>query len=182
MEPDKFRESRLAINRQCENINLLIVQKDRETSQVCYEEVSALVDILTPKAEGEVQERSVKNLSLKLKGLLIGIEKLKPKKRPVNKARKKIAIVWDEERLGQLAPVFLQKLMKNMGDDTDAKVCLSTTGKGIRPRYQIEFGNQDIITFSGSAHTPLEKPPLTGKKNMSQPFSHEVIDSIQRKK
>ena len=182
MEPNKFRESRQAINRQCENINLLITQKDRETSQVCYDAVYIQVDKLRPKAEGEIQERSVKNLGLKLKGLLIGIEKLKPKKRPAKKAIKKPAVVWNEERLGQLAPVFLKKLVENMGDDTDAKVSFSTTGKGIRPRYEIEFGNQDIITYSGSAHTPLEKPPLTGKKNMSQPFSQEVIDSIQRKK
>ena len=182
MEPNKFRESRQAINRQCENINLLITQKDRETSQTCYDEVYILVDKLTPKAEGEIQERSVKNLALKLKGLLIGIEKLKPKKRPKKKAIKKIAIAWDEERIGQLAPVFLKKLIANMKDDKDAKVYLSTTGKGIRPRYQIEFGNKDVVIFSGSAHSPLEKPPLTGKKNMSPPISYEVIDSIQRKK
>lgn len=182
MEPNKFRESRQAINKHCENIDLLIKQKDRETSLVHHEEVAILVDKLTPKAEGEIQERSVKNLGLKLKGLLIAIEKLKPKKRPANKTIKKPAILWDEERMGQLAPVFLEKVVANMGDDTGAKVCLSTTGKGIRPRYVIEFSNQDIITFSGSAHTPLEKPPLTGKKNMSPPFSHEVINSIQHKK
>jgi len=81
MEPDKFRESRQAINRQCENINLLIDQKDRETSQVCYQEAYTQVDILRPQAEGEIQERSVKNLGLKLKALSISIEKLKPKKK-----------------------------------------------------------------------------------------------------
>ncbi len=182
MEPNKFRESRQAINRQCENINQLIALKDRETSQICYDEVYIRVDKLTPKAEGEIQERSVKNLALKLKGLLIAIEKLKPKKRPAKKGIKKIAIAWDDERVGQLTPLFLKKLVVNMKNDKDAKVCFSTTGKGIRPRYQIEFGNKDVLIFSGSAHSPLEKPPLTGKKNMSQLFSQEVIAKIQQGK
>jgi hypothetical protein len=73
MEPNKFRESRQAINRLCENINLLITQKDLETSKTCFEEVSNKLDKLTPKAEGEIQERSVKNLSVKLRGLSMGI-------------------------------------------------------------------------------------------------------------
>jgi len=185
MEPNKFRESRQAINRLCENINLLIAQKDLETSKISFEEVSAKLDKLTPKAEGEVQERSVKNLSVKLRGLLMAISKLKPKKRPKKKSGEKvikIPIVWDEDRLGQLSPVFLQKVFANMGNDTDAEICFDTTGKGVRPGYRIEFSNKDKITFSGSGHRPLKKTPLPGTKKMSQPFPHKLIHSILKGK
>ena len=180
MEPNKFRESRQAINRLCENINLLIAQKDLETSKISFEEVSKKLDKLTPKAEGEVQERSVKNLSVKLRGLSMGISKLKPKKKPKKKGGQKVTIniVWDEERVGNLSPVFLEKVFKNIGGDTDAKICFDTSGKGIRPGYQIQFSNKDTTTFSGSGHRPLKKQPLTGTKKVSQPFSHKLIASI----
>ncbi len=184
MEPDKFRESRQAINRMCENINLLIDQKDLEASKEGFEKVSSQLDILTPQAEGEIQERSVKNLSIKLKGLSIYIAKLKPKKKKKKAGKKvpKIAIVWDEERLGQLSPVFLGKVFKNMGDDTDAKVSFGTTGKGIRPSYQIKFGNKERKAFIGSGHKPQTKPLSSGTKNISQPFAYGVIDSILKGK
>jgi len=185
MEPNKFRESRQAINRLCENINLLIAQKDLETSKISFEEVSTNLDKLTPKAEGEIQERSVKNLSVKLRGLSMAISKLKPKKRPKKKSGEKvikIPIVWDEDRLEQLSPVFLQKVFANMENDTEAKVCFDTTGKGIRPGYRIELSNKDKTTFSGSGHRPLKKPPLAGTKKMSQPFPHKIIDSILKGK
>ncbi|MDA3791701.1 MAG: hypothetical protein PF503_24785 [Desulfobacula sp.] len=178
MEPDKFRESRQAINRLCKGIDLLIEQKELEASTEGHIEVSSRLDILKPQAEGEIQERSVKNLGIKLKGLSTLIAKLKPKKKPAIKKEPKIAIVWDEERLGQLSTAFLGKVFKNMGDDKNTMVCFGTTGKGIRPSYQIEFGNQETKAFTGSGHKPQAKTILPGTKKKSQPFSHEVIDSI----
>jgi hypothetical protein len=181
MEPNKFRESRQAINRLCENVNLLIDQKDLEASKEGFEEVNSKLDILRPQAEGEIQERSVKNLGVKVNALLTNIGKLKPKKKKANRTGKrvpKIAIVWDEERLGQLSPVFLGKVFKNMGKDKNSRVCFGTTGKGIRPSYQIEFANQETIGFTGSGHKPQAKPISTETKNISQPFAHEVIGSI----
>ena len=182
MEPDKFRESRRAINRLCKGIDLLIEQKEREASKKGHIEVSSQLDILKPQAKGEIQKRSVKNLGIKLKGLSTLIAKLKPKKKPAIKREPKIAIAWDEERLGQLSPAFLKKVFMNMGDDTKARVCFGTTGKGIRPSYQIEFGNQETKAFTGSGHKPQAKPILPGTRKISQPFSHEVIDSILRGK
>lgn len=185
MEPNKFRESRQAINRLCKNINILIEQKDLEASKEGYQEVSSKLDTLTPHAEGEIQKRSVRNLEIKIKSLSNYIGKLKPKKKPGGKPRgttAKPAIVWDEERLGQLSPLFLGKVFANMGDDKDAQVCFGTTGKGIRPSYQIEFGNKDKTTFSGSGHTPVGKSLSTAAKKTVQSFSYEVIDSILNKK
>jgi len=181
MEPNKFRESRQAINRLCENINLLIDQKDLEASKQGFEEVNSKLDVLRPQAEGEIQKRSVKNLGIKINGLSTYIAKLKPKKKSVRKTgtkETKIAIVWDEERLGQLSPVFLEKVFTNMGEDTATRVCFGTTGKGIRPSYQIEFANQDTIAFTGSGHKPQAKILSPGSKKISQPFSHGDINSI----
>ncbi len=185
MEPDKFRESRQAINRLCKNINVLIEEKDLEASTEGYEEVSSKLDLLKPHAEGEIQKRSVKNLGIKLKSLSTYIGKLKPKKKPGVRGGKrtaKPAIVWDEDRVGELSPVFLEKVFANMANDADARVCFGTTGKGIRPSYQIEFANQDTTTFSGSGHNPVKKPLSAAAKKTSKPFSYEVIGSILGKK
>lgn len=185
MEPNKFRESRQEINRMCKNIMALIDQKELETSKECYQEVTSRLNKLTPQAEGEIQERSVKNLSVRINSLSTQIGKLKPKKKPAKKRIKKDpvpAIVWDEERVGQLSPVFLKKVFHNMGNDTEASVSFGTTGKGIRPSYQIMFGDKNGIAFSGSGHRPLNKPLSTATKMISQPFSHGVIDSILRGK
>lgn len=180
MEPDKFRESRQAINRLCKGVDLLIEQKDLEASNEGFAEVRSKLDILTPQAEGEIQERSVRNLGIKLKGLSILIAKLKPKKKKIRKlnAEPKIAIVWDKERLGQLSPVFLEKVFKNIGDDKEAMISFGTTGKGIRPSYQIEYGNKETKAFTGSGHKPQVKSLSPGSKNISQPFSYGVIHSI----
>jgi len=178
MEPDKFRESRQAINRLCKKIDLLIEQKELEASTEGHTEVCSRLDILKPQAKGEIQKRSVKNLGIKIKGLSNLIAKLKPKKKPAVKRAPKIAIIWDEERLKQLSPIFLKKVFKNMEDDTKARVCFGTTGKGIRPSYQIEFANQETKAFTGSGHKPKTKSFSPGTQNISQPFSHEVIDSI----
>ena len=181
MEPNEFRESRQAINRLCKNINVLIDQKDLETSRDRYEEVIKQLEMLTPQAKGKIQKRSVKNLGIKLKGLSTGISKLKPKKKP--KVRKEgknptIAIIWDEDRVAQLSTAFLGKVFANMGNDADAGVCFSTTGKGVRPGYQIEFANKDKTVYSGSGHTPLKKSGAKSSKKMSPPFSYQQIETI----
>ena len=109
----------------------------------------------------------------------------KPAKKPAGSRRKKEAtpaIVWDEERLGQLPEAFLKKVFQNMGNDADATVCFGTTGKGIRPSYQVVFGDKKGTAFSGSGHNPLKKPLSKASKKISQPFSHGVIDSILLKK
>lgn len=183
MDPNKFRESRLEINRLCKNIDTLIEQNALEASKACYQEVNTRLDTLKPQAEGEIQERSVKNLSVKVGALRTHIDKMKPeKKRASGKKGTKTAIIWDEERVGQLSPAFLKNLFANMGNDADAKVCFGTTGKGIRPSYQIEFSNQNVIAFSGSGHTPLEKTLSSGAKKISEPFSYGLIDAILKGK
>lgn len=184
MEPNKFRESRQAINRLCKNIDSLIEEKSLEASKEIYEEVYAKWETLNPLAEGEIQERSVKNLSVKINGLSMRIAKLKPAKKPKKRGEKKgpTGIVWDEERVGQLSPAFLKKLLANMAKDAGAAVCFGTTGKGIRPNYQIQFSDETIIVFTGSGHKPLDKPLSAGAKKISQPFSYEVINTAFNKK
>ena len=184
MEPNKFRESRQAINRLCKNIDDLIEEKSLEGSTVIYEEAYAKWEVLNPLAEGEIQERSVKNLSVKINGLSSRIAKLKPAKKPSKRGAKKepTGIVWDDERVGQLSPGFLQKLIGNMAKDTGSTVCLGTTGKGIRPNYQIQYSDEQVIVFTGSGHKPLDKPLSAGAKKISQPFSYEVIESALGKK
>jgi len=184
MEPNKFRESRQAINRLCKNADALIEKKSLEGSKEIYEEVYAKLEVLNPLAEGEIQERSVKNLGVKINGLSMRIAKLKPAKKPANRGAKKgpTGIVWNEERVGQLSPAFLKKLLTNMTKDTGATVCFGTTGKGIRPNYQIKFSNEEVTVFTGSGHKPLDKPLSAGAKKISQPFPYGVIDSALGKK
>ena len=65
-----------------------------------------------------------------------------------------------------------------MGDNENTKVFFSTAGKGVRPSYQIEFGNDEITAFSGSGHNPLKKTYEPHSNKISQPFSHDLIHSI----
>lgn len=177
MEPDKFRESRQEINRMCKNVHALIDQKDLEESKAGYEAVHERLKILKPQAEGEIQKRSVKNLGIKLKNLSTLIHKLKPKSGGTRKSGK-TGIVWDETRLAQLNTLFLEKMLQNMGSDDTASVCLGTTGKGIRPNYQIHFGDQTHTAYSGASHKPNQKPGATKTKNISPPFSRSVIENV----
>ncbi len=179
MEPNKFRESRQAINRLCKNIDNLIEEKSQEASREIYEEVYSKWETLNPQAEGEIQERSVKNLSVKINGLSMRIDKLKPAKKPSIRGAKKEStnIVWDDERVGQLSPAFLTKLLANMAKDEGATVCFGTTGKGIRPNYQILYSDENVIVFTGSGHKPLDKPLSVGAKKISGPFSYGVVSS-----
>jgi hypothetical protein len=181
MEPDKFRESRQEINRMCKNVHALIDQKALEESKEGYEKVYERLDILKPQAEGEIQKRSVKNLGIKLKSLSTLIRKLKPKG---GGSRKKgyTGITWDEERLAQLATPFLENVLQNMETDDGAAVCLGTTGKGIRPNYQIHFTDKTITSFSGSSHKPNLKPNAGKTKNISSPFSRPVIENVLAQK
>lgn len=184
MEPKKFRESRRAIKGLCENTYALIEQKELEASKACYQDASDKLDVLKPQAEGEIQERSVKNLVVKVNALSKQIKKMKPQKSTSARVGKKDVsppVVWDEEHVGKLSAAFLKKVFLNMADDTGASVCFGTTGKGIRPNYQIEFSNQDITSFSGSSHAPLKKKGLSATKKVSQPFPRKVIDSILSK-
>ncbi len=184
MDPDKFRESRQEINRIYDHINTLIVEKDLEGSKEFYKKVNTKLEKLAPQSEGEIQERSVKNLSIKINALSIAIAKLKPKKAKKRKTPDTPPIVWDEERVSQLSDAFLKKVKANMSEDQEASVCFSTTGKGVRPSYQIGFGNNETTAFSGSGHTPLKRllaPAGSKDSKISEPFSLENIDSILKK-
>ncbi|OGR12164.1 MAG: hypothetical protein A2277_10955 [Desulfobacterales bacterium RIFOXYA12_FULL_46_15] len=179
MEPDKFRESRHAINRLCENLSLLIEQNAVDASRECCQKAQAQLDLLIPLADDEIQQRSVKNLGLKIKHLISLINKIKVKKIPASGAGKNevIPVEWNEDRIKQLSPSFLKKVSANMQKDLNASVCFDITGKGVRPSYQIRFGNQETATFSGSAHK-LKGNSLSGSPNkISRPFSRMVIDS-----
>jgi hypothetical protein len=181
MEPDKFRESRQEINRMCKTVHALIDQKDLEESRAGYEKVHEQLSVLKPQAEGEIQKRSVKNLGIKLKNLSTLIHKLKPKSGRSGSAGK-AGITWDEERLSQLAPLFLEKVLQNMEKDEESAVCLGTTGKGIRPNYQILYSDKTVTPFSGSSHKPNLNPGAANTKNISPPFSRHIIQSVLTQK
>jgi hypothetical protein len=160
----------------CKNVHALIDQKDLEESKAGYEAVHERLKVLKPQAEGEIQKRSVKNLGIKLKNLSTLIRKLKPKSSGTRKSGK-TGVVWDEARLAQLSPVFLEKMLQNMGTDDQAAVCLGTTGKGIRPNYQIHFSDKTITAFSGASHKSSQKPGAANTKNISSPFPRAVIET-----
>ncbi|MDD9304092.1 MAG: hypothetical protein HUK40_17785 [Desulfobacter sp.] len=184
MEPNKFRESRQAINRMCENVDQLIEDKAVEESKTGFEEVSGVLDTLRPQAEGEIQERSVKNLGMKISILASKIAKLKTKKTSTRRSAgtAKPMVVWDEERVGQLSAPFLRKVFANMGGDAQSKVFFGTTGKGIRPNYRIEYSDKRLLGFTGSGHKPQDPPSASGAKNLSDPFDFQVIESALKNK
>lgn len=179
MEPDRFRESRQAINRLCENMNGFIEENDVEASRQCWEKAKAQLDILIPQADDEIQERSVKNLGLKIKYLLSLIDKIKVKKGSAAGIEKKqpAPVEWDEDRIKHFSPAFLKKLSVNMGNDSKACVCFDTSGKGVRPSYEVRFGNNATATFSGSSHKLREKPLSGDSRKLSRPFSAMAVDS-----
>ncbi|THB79391.1 MAG: hypothetical protein D3926_10870 [Desulfobacteraceae bacterium] len=179
MDPDKFRESRIEINGLLDHIFVAIEKKAYDDSKSTYEKACSLLEDLSPQAEGEIQERSVKNLAMKVEGLLSRIEKIKPKKKQNTGAGYAAAssIEWDESRVAHLSINYLQKVFTNMGDDGD-KVFFSTSGKGIRPSYQIEFKNHDLAAFNGAAHSPLKKTFPPESDLISQPFTQGFIRSV----
>ena len=179
MEPNKFRESRISINRMYDKIDELIEAKAFEESQNKFEKVSADLEALRPEAEGEIQERSVKNLGMRLNYLDTQIRKLKTKRTATSrKGSGKSSITWDVERVAQLAKSYLQKVVSNMQGDAEAVVKLGTTGKGIRPNYRIEYSDGRVLGFTGSGHKPQKEVPTAAGKNLSDPFPSQVITAI----
>ncbi|NWH06141.1 hypothetical protein [Desulfobacter latus] len=180
MEPTKFRESRLSINRLCEQMDQLIEKKALDESRACFDKAFGELDELRPKASGDIQERSVKNLAMKLKGMEGKISKLKTKGTASSGSgsRVKNNIEWDIDRVAQLSKTFLEKVLKNMADDAESQVFFGTTGKGIRPNYQIKFKDGQITWFTGSGHKPKAGPKGQGAKNLSTPFLFQEINAI----
>ncbi len=184
MDPNKFREARVEIGQVCAHIAELVTNKDGEAAKSDFEKVNQLLDVLTPEAEGEIQERSVKNLGLKIKAASIAIEKMKPAKKP-RKARvlsPEELIDWTEDRLATLSDNYLGKVFANIGSDESNIVYFSATGKGVRPSYQIDFGNKEITAFSGSGHKPLKRVLPGGPERISPPFSRSTIEAILNRK
>ena len=182
MEPTKFRESRIAINRLCEQMDQLIENKEVDESRACFVQAFGELDELRPKASGEIQERSVKNMAMRLKGMDDRISKLKTKGTTSGSgSRVKNNIEWDLDRVAQLSKTFLEKVLKNMAGDSESKVVFGTTGKGIRPNYQIKFKDGEIGSFTGSGHKPKAGPKGQGAKNLSSPFPFQDIDGILNK-
>jgi hypothetical protein len=183
MEPTKFRESRLAINRLCDQMDQLIEQKEVDESRACFDQAFGELDELRPKASGDIQERSVKNLAMKLKGMEVRIAKLKTKGTASSGSgsRVKNNIEWDLDRVAQLSENFLDKVLQNMAGDSESKVMFGTTGKGIRPNYQIRFKDDQIASFTGSGHKPKAGPKGQAAKNLSSPFSFQEISDLLNK-
>jgi hypothetical protein len=181
MNPDKFRESRQEINRMYENINELITKNDLEGSKEAYEQINVKLDLLRPQAEGEIQKRSVKNLSVRINSLVTGINKIKPRKKQGSQ-KSGTGIAWDENLVKQLSPKFLTGVFNNMQSDKNSQVSFGTTGKGIRPRYHIQFSNGTQTVFNGSGHTPVKNTSAAALKKMSDPFRYEFIESVLQQK
>ena len=179
MEPNKFRESRLSINRMYDKIDQLIEKNAVEESKSSLEQANADLDALRPEAEGDIQKRSVKNLAIRLNHLDTRIQKLKTKRTVSSKAGGgKAAIEWDEGRISQLAVSYLENVYANMKGDEASRVLLGTTGKGIRPNYRIEYSDGRVSGFTGSGHKPQKDQPAAAQKNLSDPFPCKVIKSI----
>ena len=180
MEPTKFRESRLAINRLCDQMDQLIEQKEVDESRACFDQAFGELDELRPKASGDIQERSVKNLTMKLRGMEVRIAKLKTKGTTSSGSgsRVKNCIEWDLDRVAQLSNTFLEKVLQNMSGDAESKVLFGTTGKGIRPNYQIDFKDGKSASFTGSGHKPKAGPAGQAAKNLSSPFSFQEINDV----
>lgn len=176
MEPNLFRDSRVAINQLIDHINDMIERRTTDSLQDKFGELCSLLDELSPQAEGEIQKRSVKNLGIKLKILNGRMDKLKTKKAASAK-RSRSGIVWDEKRIAELATAFLEKVRANLGDDAEAQISFGTSGKGIRPNYHIHFSNREKTSFSGANHKPDGKPVADVPKKMSPLFPGAVIEA-----
>ena len=178
MDPDQFRETRLKINGLNEAIRISAENKDKKTADTKFTQATDLLEELGTQAEGEIQQRSVQNLKNKLKFSSGLIEKIKTAKKTSSASGAFEKIIWDEERLSHLSGPFLSKLFENMGTNPDAQVCLSTSGKGIKPSYQVEFGNGETIAFSGSTHKKLKRKLSRDPDKTSPPFSVSTIREI----
>ena len=183
MEPNQFRETRLRINQLCNDIVLYVDKKDAESSKDAFDKANQLLEALTPEAEGEIQERSVKNLELKIKVASTLMAKMKPvKSKKARQTTPKVYIDWTNDRLETLSGNYLAKVFANMAAGTETRVYFSATGKGVRPSYQVEFSDEKTIAFSGSGHKPLKRNLPAGDRQISPPFSRSVIESILERK
>lgn len=182
MDPNQFREARLEINRLFNEIEQCIEKKAAQPSKEIHEKASDLLDELSPQAEGEIQERSVKNLGMKMNMLQGQIKKLKPKKSSAARTSSEPIEPWDEDRVSQLSESYLDKVLGNMGDDLKAGVCFRMTGKGVRPSYQIEYSDDNKKAFSGSGHKGLKRALPDDPNTISQLFSRQVLESIVKGK
>jgi hypothetical protein len=184
MDPDQFRKNRIKIKTLCENIEILATEKDAETSKKQLGQAESLLDDLAPQVEGEIQERSVKNLGMRLNAASMLVDKIKQPKK-AGKPRKTTPvnlIKWDEERLAQLPENYLSKVYDHMKSLDATRIYFSTTGKGIKASYKIESDNGSTSDFSGASHKPLKrKLPASGPK-ISSPFPFSIIQTIVQKK
>lgn len=182
MDPDKFRKTRIQINQLCEEIRILSDKNDAEASLKKLNQAGLLLEELAPQVEGEIQKRSVKNLGMKMNAASSMIDKIKTNKKSGRSENAAGLIKWDEARLSELSPDYLSKALVNIGPKKDCKIRFSTTGKGVRPSYQIDFENGESSAFSGSTHKPLKRLVPKGSQKISQPFPVSVIKSILSKK
>lgn len=178
MDPDQFREIRLKINRLDEDISMSVEKKNEAAAIEKLAQASTLLEKLEAETAGEIQTRSVKNLESKLESASILIGKIKISKTVSKKFVSLEKIVWDEERLSHLSNTFLTRLLDNMKANTNSQVCFSTTGKGIKPSYQIDFENGEIFAFSGSNHKKLKRKLPENPEKTSPLFSFSKIKNI----
>lgn len=185
MDPDQFRKTRITINELCVDIKFFADKNDAETSNKKLSRANLLLEKLLLQAEGEIQERSVKNLRFTINAASALIDTIKPGKKPSAKANNPTPteiINWEEESLSQLPDTFLSRVLTSMNSDQDSKVCFSTIGKGIKPSYQIYFTDGKSSPFSGTSHKPLKRKLPNTPDKISQPFSLSIIKSIIEKK
>ena len=181
VEPDQFRKTRIKINELNEDIKTLADKNDADSSKAKLSQAHSLLETLDQEAEGEIQNRSVKNLKSKLKFAAIAVGKIKPGKSTAGKSKKSgptESIVWDNDRLARLSDSYLTRLMANAGENTDSQIYISATGKGVKPSYQIDFGSGKVFAFSGSTHKQLKRKLPGGPDKISKPFSLPTIQSI----
>lgn len=182
MNPDEFRKIRLEINKLCDEVEILSEKHDADACNKKIDRAGVCVETLTEQAEGEIQERSVKNLKYRIKYATLLTSKIKIKPGKAAGASKishsTPSIVWDENRLSSLSDNYLMKLLDNMASHEHSNVCFSTTGKGVKPSYQIDFGENQISAYSGSSHKKLKRNLPNGVNKISKPFSLQTIQSI----
>jgi dsDNA-binding SOS-regulon protein len=185
MEPNQFRETRLKINQLCDDVELFADKSDADASKDALEKANELLTALTPEAAGEIQERSVRNLGLKIKVAKTLIKKIKPKKaasRKTGPAVPKEYIDWTVDRLETLSANYLSRVFANMDSSNETGVYFSAVGKGVRPSYQIELKDGTKTAYSGSGHKPLKRNLPDNGKEISPSFSRSTIESILEQK
>ena len=87
-------------------------------------------------------------------------------------------LIWNEEQLMRLGNEFLNQVLMNMANDNSSVVCLGTTGKGIRPNYQITYSNGSSVAFSGINHKPDSRASSFDETKISEPFTYKFISKL----